>query len=114
MQAMWSIRERDSMDLGAVHLGMGYFLTEWKSLNSVVICFPGSSAGKEPACNAGDPGLIPGLQRSSRERIGYPLQHSWSSVVTQDGKESTCNVGALGSIPGLGRFPEGEHGNPLQ
>ena len=23
--------------------------------------FPGSSAGKESACNAGDPGLIPGL-----------------------------------------------------
>ena len=22
--------------------------------------FPGSSAGKESACNAGDPGLIPG------------------------------------------------------
>ena len=26
--------------------------------------FPGSSAGKESACNAGDPGLIPGLGRS--------------------------------------------------
>ena len=37
--------------------------------------FPGSSAGKEYACNAGDPGLIPGLG-SSPEGIGYPLQYS--------------------------------------
>ena len=27
-------------------------------------CFPGSSAGKESACNAGDPGSIPGWGRS--------------------------------------------------
>ena len=38
--------------------------------------FPGSSAGKESACNAGDPGLIPGLGRSPGERNGYPLQYS--------------------------------------
>ena len=36
----------------------------------------GSSAAKEFACNAGDPGLIPGLGRSSGEGIGYPLQYS--------------------------------------
>ena len=29
--------------------------------------FPGSSAGKESAYNAGDPGSIPGLGRSSGE-----------------------------------------------
>ena len=38
--------------------------------------FPHSSAGKEYACNAGDPGLIPGLERSSGEGNGYPLQYS--------------------------------------
>ena len=38
--------------------------------------FLGSSAGKESACNVGDPGLIPGLGRSSEEGIGYPLQYS--------------------------------------
>ena len=27
----------------------------------VVFLFPGHSEGKESACNAGDPGLIPGL-----------------------------------------------------
>ena len=32
--------------------------------------FPGSSAGKEYTCNAGDPNLIPGLGRSPGEGIG--------------------------------------------
>ena len=39
--------------------------------------FPGSSAGKESACNAGDLGSIPGLGRSPGEGNGYPLQYSW-------------------------------------
>ena len=43
---------------------------------SVFLVFPGSSASKESACNAGDPGLIPGLGRSPGERIDYPLQYS--------------------------------------
>jgi len=38
--------------------------------------FPGSSAGKESACNAADPGSIPGSGRSSGEGIGYLLQCS--------------------------------------
>ena len=38
--------------------------------------FPGSSAGKESACNAGDLGSIPGLGRSPGERKGYLLQYS--------------------------------------
>ena len=37
--------------------------------------FPDSSVGKESACNAGDPGLIPGLGRSPRKGKGYPLQY---------------------------------------
>ena len=45
--------------------------------------FPGSSAGEESACNAGDPGSIPGLGRSPGEGIGYPLQYSWASLVAQ-------------------------------
>ena len=43
----------------------------------------GSSAGKESACNEGNPGLIPGSGRSPGERIGYPRQCSWASLVTQ-------------------------------
>ena len=35
-----------------------------------------SSAGKKSACNAGDPGSIPGLGRPPGEGIGYPLQYS--------------------------------------
>ena len=38
--------------------------------------FPGSSVGKESACNAGDLGSIPGLGRSPGEGNGYPLQYS--------------------------------------
>ena len=38
--------------------------------------FPGGSAGKESACNAGDRGSIPGLGRSPGEGKGYPLQYS--------------------------------------
>ena len=37
--------------------------------------------GKESACNAGDPGSIPGSRRSPGEGIGYPLQYSWASLV---------------------------------
>ena len=35
-----------------------------------------SSNGKESACNAGDPGSIPGSGRSAGEGKGYPLQYS--------------------------------------
>ena len=45
--------------------------------------FPGSSAGKESACNAGDPSSIPGWERSPGEGIGYLLQYSWTSSVAQ-------------------------------
>ena len=38
--------------------------------------FPGGSDGKESACNAGDPGSIPRLGRSSGEGNGNPLQYS--------------------------------------
>ena len=40
--------------------------------------FPGGSepGGKESACNAGDPGSIPGSGRSPGERNDNPLQYS--------------------------------------
>ena len=44
---------------------------------------PDSSVGKESACNAGDPGSIPGWGRSPGEGINYPLQYSWSSHAAQ-------------------------------
>ena len=45
--------------------------------------FLDSSVSKESVCNAGDPGSIPGLERSSGEGKGYPLQYSWASLVAQ-------------------------------
>ena len=45
--------------------------------------FPDSSIGKESACNAGDPGSIPGLGTSTGKEIGYPLQYSWASLTAQ-------------------------------
>ena len=35
--------------------------------------FPGTSDGKESACNARDPDSTPGSGRSPGERNGYPL-----------------------------------------
>ena len=46
-------------------------------------CFPGSSAGKESAYNAGDPGSIPESGRSPGAGIGYLLQYSWAFLVAQ-------------------------------
>ena len=45
--------------------------------------FPDSSVGKESACNAGDPGSIPGSGRSAGKGIGYSLLYSWASLVAQ-------------------------------
>ena len=72
------------------------------------------SVGKEPACNAGDPSLIPGLGKSTGEGIGYPLQYSWASLVAQLVKESTCNAGDLASILGWGRSHGKGKGYPIQ
>ena len=75
---------------------------------SLFLGFPGSSAGKEPACNAENPSSIPGSGRSPGEGIGMCFPGG------SDSKESACNAGDLGSIPGLGRSPGGGHGNPFQ
>ena len=45
--------------------------------------FPGSSAGKQSTCHAGDPGLIRGSGRCPGEGIAYPLQFSWASLLAQ-------------------------------
>ena len=72
--------------------------------------FPVSSAGKESACNVGDPSWIPELERTWRSDrlptlvfLGFPGG--------SDGKEFTCSAGDLSLIPGLGRYPGGGHGN---
>ena len=52
--------------------------------------FRGSSTGKESACGAGDPSLIPESGRSAGEGIVYPLQYSWASLVSQMVKNPTA------------------------
>ena len=59
--------------------------------------FPGSSDGREYACNAGDLGSIPGLRRFPGEGNGNPLQYSclensmdkgaWKAIVHGGRKE---------------------------
>ena len=46
------------------------FLYSWHLILSI------GNAGKESTCNVGDLGSIPGLERSSGEGKGYPLQYS--------------------------------------
>ena len=82
------------------------------SVTSLGFC--DSSVGKESACSAGDPGLIPGSGRSPGEGLGYPLQYSWASLLAQLVKEPACNEGDLGSIPGLGKSPGEGKSYPLQ
>ena len=59
---------------------MGYLnaiLSQIHSIPKIVIRgFSGGSDGKEPACNAGNPGLIPGSGKFPGEGNGYPLQYS--------------------------------------
>ena len=50
---------------------------DWATeLSGKLLDLPCSSDGKESACNSGDPGLIPGLERSPGEGNGNPLQYS--------------------------------------
>ena len=63
--------------------------------------FPGGSAGKESACNAGDPAGTPGLGRSPAEGIHYPLQYSRASLVAQTMK----NPPSRGFDPWVGKIP---------
>ena len=80
--------------------------------------FPGSSAGKDSTCNAGDPGSITGSGKFPGEGIGDPFQYSWSSLVTQMVKNLPTGreiwVRDLSLIPQLGRSPGGGHDNSLQ
>ena len=45
--------------------------------------FPDSSVGTESTCNAGDPGLIPGLGRSPWRKDRLPIPVFWASLVAQ-------------------------------
>ena len=51
----------------------------------VVMGLPGSSDGKESACNVGNPRSIPGLGRPPGEGNGNPLQYSCLENYTDRG-----------------------------
>ena len=100
-------------------------------------------AHKESACNAGDPGSIPGSGRSPGEGSGNSLQYpclensmdrrAWRVIVHRVTKSQTelidltlplplqsvvknlpANVGDVGLIPGQGRSPGEGNDHPLQ
>ena len=56
--------------------------------------FPYGSAGKDSACNAGNPGSIPGLGKSPGEQNGNLLQYSCL--------ENPMNRGAWRAIQSMG------------
>ena len=60
--------------------------------------FPGGSFSKESACNARDPGSIPGSGRSFGEGSGNPLQYSClgKSMDRGDGQATVHGVSRVG------------------
>jgi len=51
-------------------------ISAFQEMSLMHLGFSGGSDSKESACNAGDPGLIPGLGRSPGEGKVYSLQYS--------------------------------------
>ena len=56
---------------------------------------PGGSDSKESACNAGDPGSIPGSGRSPGEGNGYPRQYSCLGNSSVHEKQYDCTIQQL-------------------
>ena len=54
------------------------------SLHFIFLGFPGGSDGKESACNARDPGWIPGLGKWPGKGNVNPLQYSWRIPWTEE------------------------------
>ena len=67
-------------------------------IDTTIEGFPGGSGGKEPTCDTGDPGSIPGYEGSPGGGCGNPLQYSclenpigrgaWRVTVYGDHKQS--------------------------
>ena len=70
------------------------------------------SAGKQSACNVGDPGLIP-VQKILWRRARLPTPVFLGLSCGSAGKESACNAGDPGWIPGSGRSAGEGIGYPL-
>ena len=76
--------------------------------------FRSSSAGKESACDAGNPSFNSWISKIHQRRGRLPTPVFLCFPGGSVGKESTCSAGDLGSIPGLGRSPGEVVGYTLQ
>ena len=75
--------------------------------------FPGSSAGKESACNAGDSGTFMGWE-NPHKKVQATTTVFLRFLGGSAGTESACYAGNLGLIPGLGRSYGEGNDYPLQ
>ena len=80
--------ELRARDRGLWRVGWQGTFFQGETFNTNIHCrltvyYPHSSVGEKSACNAGDPGSIPGSGRSPGEGIGCSLQYSRVSLVTQ-------------------------------
>ena len=73
----WSILLIDTLQKGSIGCTSVLVWNEHRLSLLLTHCdFSDISDGKESACNAGDPGSVPGWRRSPGERNGNPLQYS--------------------------------------
>ena len=63
----WSLTEAEALFFPSA---MVWMFMSYLQIHGV---FPGSSAGTESACNAGDPSSTPGSGKSTAEGVGYPF-----------------------------------------
>ena len=75
--------------------------TSLRTMHQEQASFSGGSDGKESACNAGDPGLIPWLGRSAGEGNGNPLQYSCLEDLKDRGAWRAAVHGVAKSQTGL-------------
>ena len=69
-----NMEQHTSSKLGKTYVKAVYCHPAYLTYMQSTLGFPDSSAGKESACNVGDPGSIPRLERSAGEGISYPPQ----------------------------------------
>ena len=79
-----------------------------EDLRDLLVCcysdFPGGSAGKDSACNVGDPGSIPGSRRAPGEGNSKPLWVSCLGNVMDRGAWQATVHGVAKSRTGLSDF----------
>ena len=68
--------DMDFLEYASCPMNLSRYLKAFKNSSESIQGFPGSSAGKESACNAGDHSLIPGSERFPGGGHGNPLQYS--------------------------------------